>query len=157
MCLHGKPLACITIQIYPRPSTRPKYVITHRLRVATLLLFPIYVIWVFQNESSVWNFVRACIMKGASFQEPTCQCRRHRRQGFDPWVGKVPWRRSRQRTPVSLPGESHGQRNLMEPYSPIGLQSRTQLKRFSMHSFLNHRFLLLPIKIPAPSTVVSDH
>ena len=24
---------------------------------------------------------------------PACQCRRHRRCGFDPWVGKMPWRR----------------------------------------------------------------
>ena len=33
-------------------------------------------------------------------------------QGFDPWVGKIPWRRGWQRTPVFLPGESDGQRNL---------------------------------------------
>ena len=40
------------------------------------------------------------------------QCRRHRRQGFDPWVGKIPWRRAWQRTSVFLPGESHCQRIL---------------------------------------------
>ena len=34
-----------------------------------------------------------------------CQCRRQRRQGFDPWVGKIPWRRVWQPTPVFLPGE----------------------------------------------------
>ena len=34
------------------------------------------------------------------------------RPGFDPWVGKIPWRRAWQPTPVLLPGESHGQRNL---------------------------------------------
>ena len=28
---------------------------------------------------------------------------------FDPWVGKIPWRRKWQPTPVFLPGESHGQ------------------------------------------------
>ena len=28
------------------------------------------------------------------------------RAGFDPWVGKIPWRRARQPTPVFLPGES---------------------------------------------------
>ena len=33
--------------------------------------------------------------------------------GFYPWVGKIPWRRERQPTPVFLPGESHGQRSLM--------------------------------------------
>ena len=26
----------------------------------------------------------------------------------DPWVGKIPWRRAWQPTPVFLPGESHG-------------------------------------------------
>ena len=31
------------------------------------------------------------------------------RSGFDPWVGKVPWRRKWQPTPVFLPGEFHGQ------------------------------------------------
>ena len=25
--------------------------------------------------------------------EPACQCRRHNRCGFDPWVGKIPWKR----------------------------------------------------------------
>ena len=32
--------------------------------------------------------------------------------GFDPWVGKIPWRRKWQSTPVLLPGKSHGQRSL---------------------------------------------
>ena len=45
------------------------------------------------------------------------QCRSYRRYGFDPWVGKIPWRRKRQPTPVFLPGESHGQRSLAG-YSP---------------------------------------
>ena len=26
----------------------------------------------------------------ASGKEPTCQCRRRKRHGFDPWVGKIP-------------------------------------------------------------------
>ena len=34
------------------------------------------------------------------------------RPGFDPWAGKIPWRRARQPTPVFLPGESRGQRSL---------------------------------------------
>ena len=40
-----------------------------------------------------------------------------REHGFDPWVGKILWRRAWQSTSVSLPGESHGQRSL-EGYSP---------------------------------------
>ena len=33
--------------------------------------------------------------------------------GFNPWVGKIPWRREWQSAPVFLPGESLGQRNLV--------------------------------------------
>ena len=50
---------------------------------------------------------------GASSKEPACQCRRHKRHGFSPWVGKIPWRRTWQPTPVFLPGESHEQKSLM--------------------------------------------
>ena len=47
------------------------------------------------------------------FQRSTCQCRRWRRLRFDPWVGKILWRRKRQPTPVFLPGKSHGQSSLV--------------------------------------------
>ena len=43
--------------------------------------------------------------------QETYECR------FDPWVGKMPWRRKRQPAPVSLPEEFHGQRSLAG-YSP---------------------------------------
>ena len=33
--------------------------------------------------------------------------------GFNPWVGKIPWRRKWQLTPVFLPEKSHGQRSLV--------------------------------------------
>ena len=36
-----------------------------------------------------------------------------RRSGFDPWVGKIPWRSDWLPTPVFLPGEFHGQRSLV--------------------------------------------
>ena len=38
---------------------------------------------------------------------------------FHPWVRKIPWRREWQPTPVFLPGECHGQRNLA-CYTPWG-------------------------------------
>jgi len=31
---------------------------------------------------------------------------------FNPWVGKIPWRRKWQPTPVFLPGKFHGERSL---------------------------------------------
>ena len=43
-------------------------------------------------------------------EESTSQCRRC---GFDPWVGKTPWKRKLHPTPVFLPGKSHGQRSLV--------------------------------------------
>ena len=45
------------------------------------------------------------------------QCGRCKRYGFNPWVGKIPWRSAGQPTPVFVPGESHGQRNLAN-FSP---------------------------------------
>ena len=39
--------------------------------------------------------------------------------GFDPWVGKIPWRRKWLPTPVLLPGNSHGWRSMVG-YSPWG-------------------------------------
>ena len=56
-----------------------------------------------------------------SGKESTCQCRRCMRHKFDPWVGKIPWRRKWQPAPVFLSGESHGQRNLAG-YSPWSLK-----------------------------------
>ena len=41
----------------------------------------------------------------------------NKRFWFDPWVGKIPWRRALPPTPVFLPGESHGQRSLVA-YGP---------------------------------------
>ena len=45
--------------------------------------------------------------------------RRLRRCRFDLWVGKIPWGKAWQPTPVFLPGESHGKRSLAG-YSPWG-------------------------------------
>ena len=50
-------------------------------------------------------------------KESACRYRRHNRCGFDPWVGKIPWRRKWQPIPVFLPGKSHGWRSLAG-YSP---------------------------------------
>ena len=75
---------------------------------------------------------------GASGKKPTCQCRRCNRRGFDPWVGKIPWRRVWQPTPVFLPGESPGQRSLSGyRHRRVG-KSGTQLKRLSVHMQLTY-------------------
>ena len=53
------------------------------------------------------------------------QCKR---AGLDPWVGKIPWRRTWQPTPVFLPGKSHGQRSLAG-YSPGGRKESDRTKQ----------------------------
>ena len=49
---------------------------------------------------------------GASDKESTYYCRRHKRNGSDPWVRKMPRGRKWLPTPVILPGQFHGQRSL---------------------------------------------
>ena len=52
---------------------------------------------------------------------------------FNPWVGKIPWKRKWQPTPVLLPGKFHGWRSLVG-YSPWGckeLDTTEQLHRFA--------------------------
>ena len=61
-----------------------------------------------------WAFQVALVVKNQPDNAGGCK-----RQGFDPWAGKIPWRRARKPTPVFLPGESQGQRSL-GGYSPQG-------------------------------------
>ena len=70
---------------------------------------------------------------GASGKEPTCSFRRPKRRRFDPWVGKIPWRRAWQPTPVFLPGESHGQRSLAD-YSPWGCKVLDVTQQLRTHT-----------------------
>ena len=56
------------------------------------------------NRSEAW---------WCSGKESACQCRRHKRWGFNPWIRKIPRRRKWQPTVVFLPGKSHGQRSLV--------------------------------------------
>ena len=71
-----------------------------------------------------------CFPGGASDKEPACQCRRHNRRGFDPWLRKIPWRRAWQSTP--------------ETHMDIGIwwatihrieKSQTRLKRLNIQCF----------------------
>ena len=42
-----------------------------------------------------------------SGKEFVCQCKRHKRHVFDPWVGNIPWSRKWQPAPMLLPGIFH--------------------------------------------------
>ena len=53
--------------------------------------------------------------------------------GFNPWVGKIPWRRKLQPTPVFLPRESYGWRSLVG-YSPWGRKESDTTEWLHFHS-----------------------
>ena len=65
-----------------------------------------------------------------SGKESACQCRKHRRHGFDPQVGKIPWRRKWQPAPVFSPSKLHGQRSLVG-YSPWGCKKSGTTERLT--------------------------
>ena len=66
---------------------------------------------------------------GASGKESACHDRSHKRREFDPWVGKIFWRRAWKPIPVFLSEESHGQRSLVS-YSPWVAKSSQNLEKY---------------------------
>ena len=72
-------------------------------------------------------------------KESACQCRRRR---FESWVGKIPWSRKWQPTPVFLPGKFNGQKNLAG-YSHMSPQSRTRLSNWACtHTYQDYTYNL---------------
>ena len=54
---------------------------------------------------------------------------------FDRWVGKIPWERKWQPTPVFLPGEPHGQRSLAGS-SPRGCKESGMTHQLSLNAYI---------------------
>ena len=73
-----------------------------------------------------WSDLAAAAAGGTSSKESAHQCRRHKRHGFDPWVGKFFWSRAYQPTLIFLPGKFRGHRSLAG-YSLWGHKSTTGL------------------------------
>ena len=85
------------------------------------------------TPSPTQAYPRWCLCK-----ESACQCRRHKRWGFDLWVRKIPWRRAQQPTPVAwkIPWtEEHG-----------GLQSMGSQKRWTHLSTHTQRLATFSIR-----------
>jgi len=68
-----------------------------------------------------------------SCKESACQCRRHRRCGFDSLVWKIPWRKKWQHSPVFLLEKSHGKR-MLASYSSQGRKESDVTEWLSMHT-----------------------
>ena len=100
---------------YQREKSSPQTMTQHRVDLATILMYTV---------------------------ESACQCRRLRRCWFDPWVGKIPWRRKWQLNPVFLPGKSHRQRGLADN-SPWGHKESDTTKHTHAHNVITCEFLQL--------------
>ena len=70
-----------------------------------------------RKESDMTEWLNWTELNGSVGEEVHLQCRIHRKHGFNPCFGKIPWRRKWQPIPVFLPETSHGQRSLAG-YSP---------------------------------------
>ena len=71
---------------------------------------------------------------GASGNDPACQCRRHKRPWFDPWVKMIPWRRKGNPLQYSCL-ESSMHRGVWQATVHRVAQGRTRLKQLSMHRY----------------------
>ena len=67
----------------------------------------------FVNVLKLMFYIYACLSRCLSGKESACQCRRHRRCGFDPWVRNITQSRKRLPVPVFLPAKFHEHRSLM--------------------------------------------
>ena len=82
----------------------------------------------FFNFYFVWKYSCFRLPWFSESKEPSCQCRKHRRRGFRPWVGKIPWRRKWHPT---LVGEALGQRSLAG-YSPWDHEESATTERLTL-------------------------
>ena len=81
------------------------------------VLLPYFFFWIVWLYTCRILVLQPGIELKPSERESVCQCRRRKRRGFNLWVGKIPWSRKWQLTPVFLPRKFHEQRSLAG-YSP---------------------------------------
>ena len=91
---------------------------------------------------------------GITDKESVCQCKRHKRCEFDPWVEKIPWRKKWEPSPLLLPGESDGQRSLAD-YSPQG-HKESDMTEVTKHALCSQTSLLLVVCIGSHSPALAS-
>ena len=114
------------------------------------LYYMLYMFWTMMysvNDKSQFNvlsFIWASLM--VQLQRICLQRRRCRRHRLGPWVGKIPWKRKWQFTPVFFPEQSHGQRSLVG-YSPKGRNESDMVEQLIAHAHV-HLFRMVILLIP---------
>ena len=89
-----------------------------------------------RTGASCWRAQRLFLVAQCLKNPPAVQQTQVDMGSVHHWVGKIPWRRKWQTTPVFLPGESHGQRNQLG-YSPMQ-KSWTWLSTHKQNSLRNN-------------------
>ena len=79
-----------------------------------------------------------------------------RDSGCVPGVGKIPWRRKWQPTPVSLLGEPHGQRSLMG-YSPWDHKESDMIEELNTHALVLEPLYPTECRIESESEVAQSY
>ena len=99
---------------------------------------------IFDFITDYLGFLGDAVLKNlhGSAKESAWQCRKCRRLGCHPWVGKIPWREKWQPTPVLLLGKSYGQRN-------HSLWDLTKVERDWAHTYttLMHKIVLSEVTL----------
>ena len=71
-----------------------------------LIELQLITMWYYFQYTAKWGFLGGSVVKNSPADTGNCMS--------NPWVRKIPWRRTWQPTPVFLPGKSHGQSSLVE-------------------------------------------
>ena len=103
----------------------------------TLLHVAVHIAFLFSVLFAIPVHLFLCMIWWLRQYSICLQCGRPR---FNPWVGKIPWRRKWQPTPVFLPGTFHGLRSLVG-YSPWGRKESDMTEQLSLSpSFIKMSF-----------------
>ena len=98
---------------YPRPAT---WAVTHFTCFIQVVKCNYIILWM-ENQQHLPGVESSSVSQVAQVvKNPPANAGDIRDVGFDPCVGKIPWKRAWQPTPVFLPGECH--RQSLEGYSP---------------------------------------
>ena len=89
------------------------------------------------------QFSHLYMTRGKPWESVCLQCGR---PGFNPGVGKIPWRRKWQPTPVLLPGKFHGLR-ILAGYSPGGHKESETTEQLPFTSLHRGKTIALTIQI----------
>ena len=105
---------------------------------------PFFFFWCSLYSKSHFHYLG--LPRWHSGEESACQCQRHKKYGFDPWIGKIPWSRKWQLTPVFLPRKwTEEPGGLPSMGSP---KSRTWLSNSAQHAYFHYLgiYILFPVE-----------